>query len=260
MKSCLKMRNFKRTMAAAAGLVTLLFFQNCADQKFTDVTDTIVTNTGGPNCREVLNSITTPIEMVFVVDVSGSNKEINKGPGSDPDKAIRAGSISAFFNQYKTKTNFSWSLASFAKDSATTLTANSNAAAMQTAIDDLLDTSDSGGTPYGAALDRAKSFIQNDPNPSPYKKYVVVFWSDGLPNPAMSDSALQDKTLEVINASPGKVSMNTVYYGPIDPEASGRLRMVAQTGGGNFLDTNLNGSGSVFNVSDLVVVPGEVCD
>jgi hypothetical protein len=76
----------------------------------------------------------------------------------------------------------------------------------------------------------------------------------------MTDSALQEKTLDLINASPGQVSMNTVYYGPIDPEASGRLRMVAQTGGGNFLDTNLNGSGSVFNLSDLVVVPGEVCD
>ncbi len=256
----LNMGILKRTGAILTGLSLVFFFQNCADQKFTDAPGAVIkTDTGGPNCSEQLESITTPVEMVFVVDMSGSNFENNGGPGTDPNKTIRAGSITSFFNHYKTKNNFSWSLVTFKGSAASTLASSDNAASMDTAIVQLMSMSDSGGTPYGAALDNAHQAVQNSPN-AQYKKYVVVFWSDGLPNPAISDINLKAKVSNIMNVHPGQVSVNTVYYGPIDSTASGRLKMMSVEGQGNFLDTNLNGTGTVFSINDLVVVPGVVCN
>lgn len=252
---------YRPIILSALVLAHIFLFQNCAEQKFGTADPSVIkTDTGGPNCRQVLETIQTPVELVYVVDVSGSNKTINKGPGSDPDKSIRAGSITTFYDTFKNKLNFFWTLISFAGDSASTLTANSNASDMAAAIQALINTNDAGATPYMPALNSALDAIKNDSSTDPLKKYVVVIWSDGLPNPAVSDEDLSNKVTEIVSTHPGRVSLNTVYYGPADPAASGRLSMMAQIGGGNFLDTNLNGTGTAFSVSDLVIVPGEVCN
>ena len=256
-----KQKILKTTAILVSTFLLLFSFQNCADQTFSSTDGSnFTTDTGGPNCRRVLEEIQTPVELVYVVDMSGSNKTINGQPGSDPDKSVRTGSITTFYNTFKIKLNFFWTLISFAGNNAKTWASNAGADEMANAINSLIATNDSGATPYMPALNSARDAIQNDPNPNALKKYVVVVWSDGLPNPAVSDSDLSAKVAEIVALHPGRVSLNTVYYGPIDPEASGRLSLMAQVGGGNFLDTNMNGTGTAFSITDLVVVPGEVCD
>lgn len=218
----------------------------------------VITQTGGPNCRDELKSLTVPVKMFFVVDVSGSNFE-NQGPGSDPDKVVRGGSMTRFFNSYSTKSNFAWGMITFAGSSATTLAANSSAASMSGALSTFMQLRDSGSTPYIAALNETKNRIAADTGRAPGTKYVVVFLSDGLPNPMVSDANLNSAVTSILNTVPGQISFNTVYYGRTDAAASGRLRMMSQTGGGNFLDTNTNPTGQAFLISDLINIPGVVC-
>ncbi len=238
--------------------IMMVAFQNCSEQSFSSVEESaIVTDTGGPNCRRVLNTIKTPVEMIFLVDTSGSNVGKN---GTDPNQVVRVGSMQRFLNSYKDRTNFKWSFTDFADKDATTHMASSGWSEMQEAIDWLAEGHDSGGTPYVAALDEAHAIIAGDTDRLANTKYVVVFLSDGMPDPKVEDDVLESEIQNMLSAVPGQVSLNTVYYGPTNKGASNRLRMMAAVGNGNFLDTNANGTGNVFNISDLVQVPGETCD
>lgn len=266
----------KKIGLSLAALGLIISFQNCADQKFgssgggssnppgvnlgnnDDEASGVVTQTGGPNCRDELKALTTPVKMVFVVDISGSNTGNN---GTDPQKAVRSGSITRFYNSYSTRTNFSWGFTTFAADNANTLIANANSAAMQGAINTFNGLNDDGNTPYVLALDAAANTISSDTGRLPNTKYIVVFLSDGMPNPSVNDSVLNQKVTAIVNAAgtANSVSFNTVYYGDNNQDAHDRLKMMAQTGGGNFLDTNVNPTGNAFLISDLVIVPGVVC-
>lgn len=267
MRAHLRMKHIRQVSVFLFSFLLIAGFQNCAKQNFTssaskfgnndDDSPGIQTQTGGPNCREELRSLTVPVKPIFVVDTSGSNK---KDPGSDPDKAVRGGSIQRFFNSYGPKGNFAWTFITFSGSAATTLTSNSNSTGMQSAINLFLNDTDDGNTPYVAALDAAKNAIDADSGRTSGTKYIVVFLSDGLPNPTVSDSTLNSKVGAIVNAAPGQVSFNAVYYGPADAQASGRLQMMAGTGGGNFLNTNTNPTGNAFLISDLVIVPGINCN
>ncbi|MGE4130443.1 MAG: hypothetical protein AB7F86_02330 [Bdellovibrionales bacterium] len=251
-------------------VVLMAGFQNCSETKFSsdagssggggvslgnndDDASGVVTQTGGPNCRDELRSLTSPVNMIFVLDASGSNVS-DPPPGSDPNKAVRGDSIQRFYNSYKDKTNFSWSFIYFKGNSATTLLSAGNASSMQAAINAFMAESDNGNTPYVAALNKTADTV----NTSGVKN-IVVFMSDGKPNPPVNDSTLNSNVTAILNKAPGAVSFNTVYYGPTNPEASSRLSMMASTGQGNFLDTNVNPTGNAFLISDLVIVPGVVC-
>ncbi len=275
-----KMHNFmKKTGLSLAALGLIVSFQNCAEQKFSsggggsansvggpvnlgnsdDDASGVLTQTGGPNCRDELKALTTPVRMVFVVDVSGSNSGNN---GTDPQKAVRAGSIQRFYNSYAAKSNFSWTFITFANSSANTLIANANSAAMQGAINNFNGINDNGNTPYVAALDKTEESIVNDSARPVGVKYIVVFFSDGMPNPSVNNSVLSAGVTDIKKASGlanDPVSFNTVYYGQNNQGAHDRLQMMAQVGGGNFLDTNVNPTGNAFLISDLVIVPGVVC-
>ena len=273
----------KKFGVAITVFLLVVSFQNCSDQKLSasasggsngagggplnlgntdDEASGVVTQTGGPNCRNQLHSITTPIKPVFVVDVSGSNKSTNNNqPGSDPDRVVRGDSIERFFNTYKAKTNFGWSFTTFAVSSANVLLAMGNAASMSNAIASFRKMGDAGETPYIAALNAAKANIAGDSGRAPNTKYIVVFISDGLPNPVVDQSELNSKVTEIISTLPaGSISFNSIYYGAVDAQASERLRSMAQTGGGNFLDTNTNPTGTNFLITDLVIIPGVACN
>ncbi len=272
----------KKFGVAMATLLMVVSFQNCSDQKLSgkaagssdggggplnlgntdDETTGVVTQTGGPNCRNQLHSSTLPIKPVFIVDVSGSNKSNNNNqPGSDPKRVVRGDSIERFYNTYKAKPNFGWSFSTFAASSANVLLAMGNAASMNNAIQTFRAMSDAGETPYIAALNAAKTNISGDTGRAANTKYMVVFISDGLPNPAVDQPTLNAKVMEIVNLLPaGSISFNSIYYGAVDPQASQRLQMMAQTGGGNFLDTNANPTGTNFLITDLVVIPGVVCN
>lgn len=279
----------KRLGLGITALGLIISFQNCAEQKFSstgsgsgnpndgaggvvlgtsdDDASGVITQTGGPNCRDELKALTTPVKMVFIVDVSGSNAG-NKG--TDPNKAVRSGSIERFYNSYSAKTNFAWSFATFAgsvNTPANILISNANAQAMQSAIVTFNSMSDGGETPYVSALNAAQQIISGDTARAPNSKYIVVFLSDGMPNPAVDDATLNSKVSAIVGAAAstgagvnaGQVSFNTVYYGDANQAAHDRLQMMAATGGGNFLDTNANPTGNAFLISDLVIVPGIVC-
>lgn len=251
-----RIKLIKQTGAIVTGLFLLVGFQNCSEQEFSTVVEP-VTQTGGPNCREQLKEIVTPVELVFVVDVSGSND--GKNP-TDLNKKMRAGSIAKFWDMYKGKTNFEWSMITFAKDKAPVNLEMGSATEMKEMMDAFMAIPDDGNTPYVKALDSTESLLSGHTNRLPNTKYIVLFMSDGKPNPAVADSDLSAEVQDVIDTLPGEVTLNTLYYGPKDDEASGRLRSMAQTGGGNFLDTNANPTGNSFLISDLIVIPGVVCD
>jgi hypothetical protein len=283
--------NMKVLAAVIATLVVIVSFQNCSQQKLAasskssngnentggtpgggtppplnlgpndDEAPGVITQTGGPNCRNVLHNLTTPIKPVFIVDTSGSNKLNNYGqPGSDPNRVVRGDSIERFYNTYKLKSNFGWSFSTFAGSSANVLLTMGNATQMSNAIASFRAMFDSGETPYVAALNAAKANIQSDTGRAPSTKYLVVFLSDGLPNPVVADSTLTAKVNEITAILPGAISFNTIYYGAVDAAASNRLKSMAQTGGGNFLDTNANPTGQDFLITDFVVVPGVNCN
>ena len=251
------MKTFSKILIVALFTAHAALFQNCNKVKFSanDQSSSVIrTDTGGPNCRTVLETIQTDVNIIYVVDVSGSNKT------SDPNKEVRAGSLSRFYNSYSSKTNFSWNAISFAGSSAKVRLAEGDGQTFSDFLNWFDGFNDTGGTPYVLALDKTTELVNADPTPTATGKYVVVFISDGKPDPAVEDDVLQEEVLEIVATLPGRVSFNTVYYGPENSDASDRLKMMAQVGGGNFLDTNKNSTGNLFSLSDLVVVPGEVCD
>jgi hypothetical protein len=285
MKPQLLGANMKKLAVVLSTLMLVVSFQNCSQQKLSaksgsasesgdgggggglnlgptdDDTTGVVTQTGGPNCRDELHSITTPIRPVFIVDVSGSNKMNNNNqPGSDPNRIVRGDSIERFYNTYKNKGNFNWSFSTFAGNSATILLAMGNSNSMNNAINTFRNMGDSGETPYIAALNAAKNNIAGDTNRPAGTKYMVVFLSDGLPNPAVNQSTLNAKVAEILAVVPGAISFNSVYYGAVNNDASDRLKLMAQAGAGNFLDTNANPTGKDFLITDLVVIPGINCN
>ncbi len=229
----------------------------------------VPTDTGGPNCRDQLNQITVPVKVHFIVDVSGSNRLSQDGVApTDPQKSIRGGSIQSFVNTYAAKPNFRWGFEVFANSSASNfITGGSgtpifgDSASMSMALAQFNNTKDDGATPYAAAINEAAELLSNELSKnSTDTKYIFVFLSDGMPTPMVSNSSLQQMISNLTSMAPGRVSFNTVYYGQSSQDSYNRLKMMAQVGGGNFLDTNVNTTGTAFMISDLVIVPGVVCN
>ncbi len=221
-----------------------------------------------PTCRTVLHTTTVPIKLMFIVDTSGSNQwNDNGGVGSDPNKTYRGGSITQFFADYSRYSNFNWGFATFSGTTAQALIGLSStqpmfspsAYDMQNAINNFYSIADGYNTPYQAAIQMAKYAIQNDPGRTAQTKYIVVFLSDGLPVPPVSDATLADDVRSVTGLVPGQVSFNTIYYGTSNAQASGRLSMMASVGGGRFLDTNTNPSGRDFPIDHTITIPGIEC-
>lgn len=267
------------------GLPLLFAFQNCANQQlsFDTVEDASNNGNGGngganltdgngviaaapatppQNCSTVLQQSTFPAKLIFIVDVSGSN---TGGNGTDPNKTYRAGSINDFFLNHKTKMNFHWAFSTFAGTSASALIGTGtnpqlgDDLAMETAIATFMTVPDNGNTPYQQAIEQARQTIVNDPNNSMDSKYIVVFLSDGQPNPTRSDAQLKGYVQNLLAAAPGQVTFNTIYYGNLNNAAGNRMYMMALEGGGQFLDVNLNPQGKSFPISNVVTIAGVVC-
>lgn len=213
-------------------------------------------------CSDQLKDLTLPIKLLFVVDTSGSNAGVD---GTDNNKVVRGQSIQEFFDLYKGKINFNWAFNVFSGTTSNALIGaassqpafTAQATVMQNAITNFRGIVDGGTTPYIAALDLAYTAIANDTNRTAQTKWVVVFISDGLPNPDVPVSTLTAKVSTIVNLIPGQVTFNTVYYGPTDATAAGRLQAMASTGAGKFLNTN--NSGRSFPIQDVVSVPGTAC-
>jgi Mg-chelatase subunit ChlD len=250
----------KRGYALFSLLAVLVGFQNCSKANF----KTSAASLAYQSCTEQLGTTSFPIKVLFVVDTSGSNAGLG---GSDPNKTVRGGSIGEFFNAYRSRSNFSWSFIHFSGSNASSLIGGSanpifttSTTQMQTAINSFYSIFDDGLTPYQAALNMTRQAIAGDsPSAAPNTKYVVVFLSDGVPDPAVADSVLRSSVQNILAVRPNQISFNTIYYGAADAEANARLKNMAAAGAGQFLDTNASAAGKQFVISDVINVAGLNC-
>lgn len=215
-----------------------------------------------PSCASELQNLTVPVRMLFIVDQSGSNLQGDFGsPPTDPDKAMRGGSIQKFLNEYGAKANFSWSFLTFAANAARSLSGNSfgDAQVMQSAINQFMATGDSGNTPYQAALQAGQSMLASDAGKTPQTKYIVLFVSDGMPNPALPTSDVLAYVQAILNTAPTQTTFNSIFYGQGQPSAGVLMKAMAQTGLGSFLNANEVPT-KILNIGDLVRIPGMSCE
>ncbi len=224
-----------------AGLVILIGYQNCDNTRLALVKQASIENikTNGEICAGPPSAFEAYTKVLFVVDKSGSNNTTDTN-------SYRVNTIGDFYQKHKGNTFVEWSVAVFnGSSSESYITGFSGDSAVVTAaIARIGQTTDAGSTPYKSALATARSTINYDmtTHPDQTSSYVVVFLSDGQPtdygSPA-DDTAINADVDSLVKM--GRVTLSTVYYGPNDAVASGRLSRMAQIGGGQFLDTNIDG-------------------
>ncbi len=247
----------------------LLCFTACSHVNFVPP-DGVIKST---SCSGNLTTTKVQTKILFVLDMSGTNQSdvgCILGPNcTDPEKTMRAGSIQKFVADYGSHSNFTWGLETFQGTSAVALTRSgsgtfagfSQLSGFETAIAQFKNMIDAGDTPYLSALDLAASLIAQDPDLHSATKpqYLVVFMSDGQPYGDPTNAGTEETILSelqyLMSLEPGRITLNTVYYGVNDMAASGLLSKMAKSGDGNFLDTTTNPSGLDFQISDLINVP-----
>ncbi len=94
-------------IAVALCALTAATFQNCSKVTFSQNPDF-----GKPVnlCVDVLETTTSNLKVLFMVDASGSTIGTN---GTDPDKAFRTGTIQSFIDRFGSKPNFSYAFGMF---------------------------------------------------------------------------------------------------------------------------------------------------
>lgn len=211
-------------------------------------------------CTEVLQTVMAPVKVILSVDTSGSNVSSTKAPATDPTKSRRGNAIQSFFSSYSGRSNFSWSLLHFQEGYSASLIAgnfSSNASQMENAINLFYSIQDRGSTPYVEAIRRIGQVIASDSSATSSTKYIVVFVSDGRPDPEVDFSVLMSEIQRVTGFAPGQITFNTIYYGPTNLDAVTRLKSMAAVGGGSFADAS---DGASIAIEAAVRVPGSACN
>lgn len=205
----------------------------------------------GEICTIEPSASETFTKIMYVIDKSGSNKSGNAPTyvPTDPDGSYRISSARDFYQKHASNPYTKWGLITFQDPGTRAVIADGTGTAIFTQDSQLITdginsipNGDTGGTPYFAALGLVRSAILKDQLQSPSERsmYIVIFLSDGEP----TDGATNDQSLQTeiqTLTSLGQVTLHTVYYGPQSATASGRMLRMAQWGGGNFLDTNVDG-------------------
>lgn len=285
----------RKFFGATIGLVLLIVFQDCSPHNFEPaplnhkLDPGAATPVAAVQCSTGLKTTNQPIKMIFVMDVSAANIDLDLG------KAWRDGKVRDFFSLYSSRTNFSWELiAASSKDTvdnavltdyllshpgdlegATREATVSDAqihvvmplgsgSGMITALNTFDHLSDEGGMPYLSAIDAVSTSLVNDPelNSATLPIYVVFFMSATHPsdyNVLNGDGPVMSAIQHLLALAPGRVSFNSVYYGTPNAAASARLSAMAGIGNGKFLDTNISTAGLSFKINNAVAVP-TVCN
>lgn len=236
-----------------------------------------------------VSNITKLTKILFVVDTSGSNVARTRdlgsqvcnptdsdyatcAPPSDPTRSFRGGAIQNFLTEHQNMTNFQWGFQTFSGTSAHSFIGTdqspiftASATLMQAALTNFTnfsDVADNGATPYQEALQLAMQTITNDPdkNSAADPNYFVIMLTDGFPTDYITQNLSYNVqffnayiTSLVAVASPGQVSLSTIYYGQInDPGAIQLLQTMAQAGSGQF--ANVNDTTTGINIDN--VIPG----
>lgn len=260
-------------MSLGFALLTLvLAFQNCSNAKFTPQVDSdaiLNGTTGGDDssCRPTMVDSTKIVKVLFVVDTSGSNEGEGGAVATDPKKKWRSASISAFLNRYSGKSNFQYGLTTFQGTSSKahikiggTAGFTNDMAIVQAGYNSFLATTDTGNTPYKAALSLAKSIIANDlsVNAADKAMYVMVMISDGQATDYRSPDEVIPDASAIKNLAPEQITLNSVYYysQSLDASKTNYLKNISTIGEGSFITAN---SSQVLNIEDVVQVPSAGC-
>lgn len=264
------MKMVKTTVALSFAAAAI----GCNKVDFAPGTEAAVPLQQAPTCRTTNVSQQRPVNVIFLVDQSGSNLNgpyEHPGEATDPQKTLRMRIMSDFLGQHAGKANLRWSLITFNENSANALVANGSANAMNSALGTFSRTTDVGKTPYRAALQMAQQAIAaNSASANPNSLTLIAFITDGYPTDycpgglaeyecpgRIMESALDADVANLVSTSAGTVQMGTVYYGAQDSAASARLQRMAVRGGGQFVDLNRAG---IIDLNDVIEVPQTVCD
>ena len=260
------MRSFLLGSAQVGALaLSALALVGCSDVKLT-ITPTVQVSSLSANfpqvCAQPPTTQTSVTKVLFLVDMSGSNQSGNNGDGvgTDPDKSFRFGSISNFVQANIANKNIYYGFIAFQGAGGVALINDGSTAdatftndpnVMMAALTQFQGLTDSGATPYKAALAMANTSIALDrvtakaANVTPY--YAVVMLSDGVPSDYSSpiNDAAIDADVASLIVTGGEATLSTVYYGPavttLDMDAASRLQRMAVDGGGGFSNTNVDG-------------------
>jgi Mg-chelatase subunit ChlD len=230
-----------------------------------------------PSCTDTIETTTENLRILFMVDNSGSTGASNTGPGTDPNDYYRTQTVQHFIQQYGNRPNLSFGFGYFSGTTGNFYDTQTHAfgssannvygdSTSLTAALTAFDTLPAGGyTPYGAAFDAVQSAITKDQAVSGTKwNYVVVFMSDGYPTDISTTPSLTTNLVNLVsrvaNAVTSKgnlITISTVYFGPgSDSSAIGNLQVMAQTGKGQFVNTNVSND---LVISDVISVPSHIC-
>ncbi len=289
------MNNFKIKGTVVFSFIIVaaaLGFQNCSSNEFSTPVDFAQTDgtfnsdlnigtttpiTPGTVCQDTIQTVTTPIKVAFLVDVSGSNNygaSLNPGTGTDPSKNFRYGRISEFVNLNRTRPDTSWQFVTFGGTTATIRISppsfTPDISLVDQALTNFRNIVDAGGTPYRASFNALMNLVRNDPQfieNSPVS-YAAVLVSDGAPSDYPNNMVtckangtncgpvdlekIKTDVMEMVAFSKGHLSISTVYYGPVDAAATAVLKTIADNGNGGFVD--LNESTSQIDLKNVVKI------
>ncbi len=244
----LRLKRFRARFASAAliSAVTILGFQNCDQTRLVLNTELASAKSDGEICAVVPTTFANPTKVLFVVDKSGSNLTTDTNQ-------FRVRTISTFFQKHVQNPMVKWGVVVFSgaasegyinNGSTQQPTFSADPTRVQAAIARIGTDPDFGATPYRSALSMARAAVTFDitANANEISSYVIVLLSDGTPTDYGTpiDEMAIDTDVQNLKTA-GRVSLSTVYYGPVDPAASGRLMRMSALGGGQFLDTNIDG-------------------
>jgi hypothetical protein len=243
----------RAVMAVACVLPVLFLYQNCSDVRLKGIPGgPINIASSGALCVSPPATAEQQTKFLFVIDKSGSNNE------TDPGGVRRMAGMRGLYNTYGSDPLTRWSIISFQGGSAQAeiaaggipiFTADGNL--VNTAINSF-SAGDNDSTPYIAALSLARTAIDADirQNPTARHLYNVIFLSDGVPQPPVTDDVLDATVRGLVSLSPNRILLSTGFYtGATDnPEARARLARMASVGSGRFVDF---GNGSL-NLDGLV--------
>lgn len=249
------MNNFIRAVISIACVLPVLFFyQNCSDLRLKGIpSEPVNIASSGALCVSPPAEAEQQTKFLFVIDKSGSNGT------SDPGGTRRMSGMRALYDRFGPDPLTRWGVISFRNGTANaeitaggipTFTQDGN---LVNAAINSFATGDGGGTPYIAALSLARTAVDNDirENPTARHLYNIIFLSDGVPDPPVTDQVLDATVRDLIRLSPNRIFLSTGFYtGATDnPTARARLSRMAEVGNGrfvNFANGNLNLDGLVF--------------
>lgn len=257
-------RNIRHLPLVLFSFLTVLGFQNCGGAQFSDVRN--LASLG--NCSTELEITQKKLRILFMVDNSISTKN------TDPNKYFRLQTVQTFLNTYQAKQNFTYAFGLFSLSSGTFFDSTTqsfiinsthafgNATHLSQALQKFSIMNAASSTPYAAALTALENVILEDINQTQEWEYVIVFMSDGQPTdiaaPVSTNLIAKTKALRESIQNQGRpVTLSTVYFGAAtDTNSINNLMVMAQEGGGQFVNTNLS---SDLVIDDLITILGQPC-